>query len=116
MQQDGIQSQAVAKFQRIAPRKARLVLDLIRGKSVPEARTILQFSDRAAAETILKVVNSAASNAENNHQANAEDLTIVACFADEGPTLKRIRPRARGMAYRIRKRTSHITVVVGTKE
>ncbi len=111
-----MQSQAIAKFQRIAPRKARLVLDLIRGKSVSDARAILKFSDRAAAETVLKVLNSAVSNAEHTHKANADDLTVIAAFADEGPTLKRIRPRARGQAFRINKRTSHITVVVGTKE
>ena len=111
-----MQAQAIARFQRVAPRKARLVADLIRGKSVPEARQILQFSDRAAAEVVLKVLNSAVANADYVNQTQAEDLFVTKIFVDEGPTLKRIRPRAQGRAYRIRKRTSHITVVVGTKE
>ena len=111
-----MQAKAVARFQRVAPRKARLVIDLIRGKSVVEARQILQFSDRAAAEIILKALNSAVANAEYTNQTQAEDLYVQEIFVDEGPTLKRIRPRAQGRAYRIRKRTSHITVVVGTKE
>ena len=111
-----MEAKAIARFQRVAPRKARLVIDLVRGKSVTQARQILQFSDRAAAETVLKVVNSAVANAEHTHQTQAEDLVITSIFADDGPTLKRIRPRAQGRAFRIRKRTSHITVVVGTKE
>jgi len=111
-----METQAVARFQRVAPRKARLVADLIRGKSVSEARQILQFSDRAAAEIVLKVLNSAVANADYTSQTQAEDLFVTRIFVDEGPTLKRIRPRAQGRAFRIRKRTSHITVVVGTKE
>ena len=111
-----MEARAVAKFQRVAPRKARLVIDLVRGKSVEEARQIMQFSDRAAAEVVLKVLNSAVANAENKSQAQPEDLIVKEIYADEGPTLKRIRPRAQGRAFRIRKRTSHITVVVGTKE
>jgi len=111
-----MEAQAVARFQRVAPRKARLVADLIRGKSVPEARQILQFSDRAAAEIVLKALNSAVANADYTTQTQAEDLFVTRIFVDEGPTLKRIRPRAQGRAFRIRKRTSHITVVVGTKE
>jgi len=111
-----VEARAVAKFQRVAPRKARLVIDLVRGKSVEEARQIMQFSDRAAAEVVLKVLNSAVANAENKSQAQPEDLIVKEIYADEGPTLKRIRPRAQGRAFRIRKRTSHITVVVGTKE
>jgi large subunit ribosomal protein L22 len=111
-----MEARAIAKFQRVAPRKARLVIDLVRGKSIEEARSILQFSDRAAAEVVLKVVNSAVANAEHASQTQPEDLVIKQIFADEGPTLKRIRPRAQGRAFRIRKRTSHITVVVGTKE
>jgi len=111
-----VEAKAVARFQRVAPRKARLVIDLVRGKSVEEARQILQFSDRAAAEIVLKVLNSAVANAEYKNQTQPEDLIIKEIYADDGPTLKRIRPRAQGRAFRIRKRTSHITVVVGTKE
>ncbi|MCL2491204.1 MAG: 50S ribosomal protein L22 [Coriobacteriia bacterium] len=111
-----MQAKAVARFQRVAPRKARLVADLIRGKSVDEARQILQFSDRAAAEIVLKALNSAVANAEYTNQTQPEDLYVSEIYVDDGPTLKRIRPRAQGRAFRIRKRTSHITVVVGTKE
>ncbi|MCL2818535.1 MAG: 50S ribosomal protein L22 [Actinomycetia bacterium] len=111
-----MEAKAVARFQRVAPRKARLVADLIRGKSVAEARQILQFSDRAAAEIVLKALNSAVANAEYTTQTQAEDLHVLEIYVDDGPTLKRIRPRAQGRAFRIRKRTSHITVVVGTKE
>ena len=98
---------------RFSAYKARQVLDLIRGKSVAEARTILQFSDRAAAETVLKVLESAVANAGNNNDIPPEELFVSACYADEGPTMKRWRPRARGRATRIRKRTCHITVIVG---
>lgn len=98
---------------RFSAYKARQVLDLIRGKSVAEARTILEFSDRAAAETVLKVLESAVANAGNNNDIPPEELFVSACYADEGPTMKRWRPRARGRATRIRKRTCHITVIVG---
>ena len=98
---------------RMSASKARLVLDLIRGKSVAEARTILQFSERDAATTIAKVLDSAVANAANNNDIPPEELFVSACFADEGPTMKRWRPRARGRATRIRKRTCHITVIVG---
>ena len=93
--------------------KARAVLDLIRGKSVAEARTILQFSDRGAAEPIAKVLDSAVANAANNNDIPPEELFVATAYADEGPTLKRWRPRARGRATRIRKRTCHITIIVG---
>jgi large subunit ribosomal protein L22 len=93
--------------------KAREVLDLIRGKSVSEARTILEFCNREAAEVIVKVLDSAVANAGNNNDIPPEELFVSACFADEGPTMKRWRPRARGRATRIRKRTCHITVIVG---
>ena len=89
------------------------MLELIRGKSVAEARTILQFCDRAAAEPIAKVLDSAVANAANNNDIPPEELFVTTCYADEGPTLKRWRPRARGRATRIRKRTCHITVIVG---
>jgi large subunit ribosomal protein L22 len=98
---------------RFSAYKAREVLDLIRGKSVGEARNILQFCDRAAADTVKKVLDSAVANAANNNDIPPEELFVAACYADEGPTLKRWRPRARGRATRIRKRTCHITVIVG---
>src|SRR5207342_663388 len=104
--------QAVAKFVRISPRKARLVTDNIRGRSVPEARTILAFTQRAAAIEIEKVLRSAVANAETNPLLhwNGDDLVISATYADEGPTLKRWKPRARGRVNRIFKRTCHITI------
>ena len=106
--------QATAKFVRISPRKARLVTDNIRGRSVPEARTILAFTERAAAVEIEKVLRSAVANAESNPELhwNGDDLVVAAVFVDEGPTLKRWRARARGRVARIRKRTCHITIQV----
>ena len=104
--------QAVAKFVRISPRKARLVADHIRGRSVPEARSILAFTPRAAAHEIEKVLRSAIANAESNPNLhwNGDDLYVKAVFVDEGPTIKRWRARARGRVNRIFKRTCHITV------
>ena len=104
--------QAVAKFVRVSPRKARLVADHIRGRSVPEARAILAFTPRAAAREVEKVLRSAVANAESNPNRhwNGDDLYVKAVFVDEGPTIKRWRPRARGRVARIRKRTCHITV------
>lgn len=93
--------------------KAREVLDLIRNKPVGEARTILQFSERGASVDIMKVLDSAVANAGNNNDIPPEELFVAACYADEGPTMKRWRPRARGRATRIRKRTCHITIIVG---
>ncbi len=107
---------AQARFVRVSPRKARIVIDLIRGKSVEQAQEILRFTNRGIAETVEKVLNSAVANAENNHHLRAEGLVVKAAYADEGPTLKRIRPRAKGSAARIRKRTSHITIVVAPRE
>ena len=106
--------QAVAKFVRVSPRKARLVTDNIRGRSVPEARTILAFTDRAAAVEIEKVLSSAVANAESNPALHwhGDDLVVHAVTVDEGPTLKRWRARARGRTSRIMKRTCHITVQV----
>ena len=98
---------------RMSATKARVVLDLIRGKSVAEARTILQFSERGAADVIIKVLDSAVANAANNNDIPPEELFVATAYADEGPTLKRWRPRARGRATRIRKRTCHITIIVG---
>ncbi|MBW8742167.1 MAG: 50S ribosomal protein L22 [Acidobacteria bacterium] len=102
--------QAQAKFVRSSARKARLVADLIRGRSVPEARTILAFSSRAVARDVEKVLHSAVSNAEANHQLVGDNMFVSAAYADEGPTMKRWRARARGRVARIRKRTCHITV------
>jgi len=104
-------SKAIAKYLRISPRKARIVVGLVRGKSVEEARTVLQFSTRAASEEILKVLNSAVANAENKDDSiKADMLYVSAIFVDEGPTLKRIRAGAKGMAKRINKRTCHVTI------
>jgi large subunit ribosomal protein L22 len=104
--------QAVAKFVRVSPRKARLVADHIRGRSVPEARSILAFTPRAAAREIDKVLRSAVANAESNPNRhwNGDELYVKAVFVDDGPTIKRWRARARGRVNRIFKRTCHITV------
>ena len=107
---------AVARFVRVAPRKARVVVDLVRGKSVSDAREILAFTNRAVAETVEKTLNSAVANAEHNNHLRADSLVVKRAFVDEGPTLKRIRPRAKGSASRIRKRTSHITIIVAPRE
>jgi large subunit ribosomal protein L22 len=101
---------AVAKWVRMSPRKARLVVDHIRGRSVPEARTVLAFTQRAAAVEIEKVLRSAVANAEANHDLVGDDLLVSAVYVDEGPVLKRFRARARGRAARIRKPTCHITI------
>ena len=111
-----MEAKAVAKYVRVSPRKARVVIDQVRGKDVVRAREILRFSERAIAETIEKVLNSAVANAEHNNHLRAETLFVKKAFVDEGPTLKRIRPRAKGSASRIRKRTSHITIIVAPKE
>ncbi|MBM3258662.1 MAG: 50S ribosomal protein L22 [Candidatus Sericytochromatia bacterium] len=97
----------------MSPRKARRVIDLIRGKSVEEARTILQFLPQLAARTVVKVLDSAVANAEHNRGLHRRDLVVTAAFADGGPTMKRFQPHAQGRAFQILKRTSHITVVVG---
>ena len=101
---------AEAKWVRSSPRKARLVVDHIRGRTVPEARTVLAFSERAVAREVEKVLKSAVANAEANHGLAGDDLVVSAAYVDEGPTLKRWRARARGRVARIRKRTCHITV------
>ncbi len=105
-------TRAVLRYARLSPYKVREVLDLVRGKPVHEAEDILRFSERDAALVVGKVLHSAVSNAENNDELDPEELYVSACFADEGTTIKRWRPRARGRATRIRKRTSHITVIV----
>jgi large subunit ribosomal protein L22 len=103
---------AAAKWLRISPRKARLVVEHIRGRTVPEARTVLAFTERAAAREIEKLLRSAVANAEANHNLIGDDLVVKAAFVDEGPTIKRWRARARGRSARIHKRTCHITVTL----
>jgi ribosomal protein L22 len=112
---DTMKVRAQAKWVRTSARKARLVLDHIRGRSVPEARTILAFTPRAAATDIAKVLRSAVANAEANHGLDGDDLVVEAAYADEGPTLKRWKPRARGRVNRIRKRTCHVTLVLSER-
>ena len=107
---------ARAKYVRTAPRKARLVIDHIRGKDVDQARAILIHTPRGASRDVLKLLDSAIANAENNHDLVADDLKIGRAYVDEGPTLKRYRPRALGRATRIRKRTSHMTIELVSKE
>ena len=97
---------------RISPRKVGIVCDLIRGKSVAQATAILMNTPKSASEPLLKLLKSAAANAENNHQMDPEKLYVAEVFANGGPILKRIRPRAQGRAFRINKRTSHVTIVV----
>ena len=112
VEDDRMRVRAQAKWVRTSARKARLVLDHIRGRSVPEARTILAFTTRAAATDIEKVLRSAVANAEANHGLDGDELVVEAAYADEGPTLKRWKPRARGRVNRIRKRTCHVTLVL----
>jgi large subunit ribosomal protein L22 len=107
---------AVAKWVRMSPRKARLVAEHIRGRSVPEARTVLAFTPRAAAREVEKVLRSAVANAEANHNLVGDELVVSSAFVDEGPVLKRWRARARGRAARIRKPMCHITVVLTRPE
>jgi large subunit ribosomal protein L22 len=107
-----VATKATARYLRGSASKARQVLDLIRGLDVRRADEVLQFTDRGAAQEVRKVLASAVANAVHNDNQDADELFVLACFADEGPTLKRFRPRARGRASRIRKRTSHITVIV----
>ncbi|NLT34871.1 MAG: 50S ribosomal protein L22 [Gaiellales bacterium] len=107
---------ATAKYIRVAPRKARLIVDLIRGRSVRDAKAILSLTPRGAAPVVGKVLASAIANAENNNSLSADDLYVAKAYVDEGPTLKRFRPRAMGRASRIRKRTSHITVCVDERK
>ena len=107
---------AQAKYIRQSPFKVRRVLDLVRGLPVDDARDVLTFTNRRAAGTVLKVLDSAVANAEHNFALDEEDLFVSEAYADEGPTLKRYRPRARGRATPIHKRTSHITIVVADEE
>ncbi len=111
-----MEAKAHLRYIRISPRKVQIVCDLIRGKSVAQAVAILSNTPKAAAEPLLKLVKSAAANAENNHQMDPEKLYVSETFANPGPIIKRFMPRAQGRAYRINKRTSHVTVVVKEKE
>ena len=108
-------AKAHAKYIRISPRKVKIVADLIRCKSLPQATAILMTTPKAASEPLLKLMNSAAANAENNHGMDPEKLYVAEVFATPGPILKRIMPRAQGRAYRINKRTSHVTISVAEK-
>ena len=110
-----MESKAVAKYVRIAPRKVRVVMDLIRGKNVAEAFAILKFTPKAGADLVEKVLRSAVANAENNFDMDVDKLYVKTAFVDQGPTLKRIHPRSRGQAFKILKRTSHVTVIVDEK-
>ncbi|GLB64723.1 50S ribosomal protein L22 [Dietzia sp. NCCP-2495] len=107
-----LSARATAKFVRVTPMKARRVIDLIRGKDAADALNILRFAPQAASEPVAKVLASAIANAENNLDLDPRTLVVTTAYADEGPTLKRFQPRAQGRAFRIRKRTSHITVEV----
>jgi large subunit ribosomal protein L22 len=107
---------ASARYVRVAPRKARLIADQIRGLHIDKARALLEFSPRGAAEDIRKLIESAASNAENNHDLIADEMRIAEITVDEGPTLRRFRPRALGRASRINKRTSHIAVALSPED
>jgi large subunit ribosomal protein L22 len=106
---------AKARFVRVSPSKARRVIDLVRGKPVSEALEILRWAPQAASQPVAKVIASAAANAENNNGLDPATLVVATVYADDGPTAKRIRPRAQGRAFRIRRRTSHITVVVESR-
>ena len=107
-----VRARAVARYVRMSPTKVRRVIALVKGRPLQEALDILRFSPQAAAEPVYKVIASAAANAENNLDIDRDTLVVALLTADEGPTLKRIRPRAQGRAFRIRKRTSHITAEV----
>ena len=108
-----MEARATLRYARISPRKVSIVMDLIRNKPLAEAQAILQYTPKAACEPLLKLVNSAAANAENNFDMDRNNLYVAECYV--GPTLKRIMPRAQGRAYRILKRTSHMTVVLKEK-
>jgi large subunit ribosomal protein L22 len=109
------EAKSIARFVRIAPRKVQLVIDLIRGKQVGEAIAILRHTPKAASPIVEKVLNSAIANAEHNYSMDPNSLVISQTFVNQGPTMKRFRPRAMGRASRINKRTSHITIVVSEK-
>lgn len=110
------EAKSIARYVRIAPRKVRIVADLIRGKDIDDALAILRFTPKRGAVILEKVLRSAVANAENNFDMNVDNLFVSTCFVDQGPTLKRIHPRSRGQAFSILKHTSHITVIVKEKE
>lgn len=111
-----MEARAQLNYARISPRKVKIVCDLIRGKDTKTAAAILMQTPKAASELMIKVLNSAVANAENNHQMDPDNLYVSETFANPGPILKRGRPRAQGRMFRINKRTSHITIVVKEKE
>lgn len=107
-----MEAKAIAKHIRISPRKVRIVIDLIRGKNVGEAYAILKHTPKVGSEVVIKVLKSAIANAEHNCELNVDKLFVSAAYVDQGPTMKRIHPRSRGQAFKILKRTSHVTLVV----
>ncbi|MDO7788920.1 50S ribosomal protein L22 [Desulforamulus aquiferis] len=111
-----MEAKAIAKFIRVSPRKARMVVDLIRGKKLEEALAILRYTPNKATEAVTKAVKSAAANAEHNYEMDKDELIISQIYVDQGPTLKRFQPRAMGRADVMRRKTSHITVVVSDKK
>ena len=111
-----LEAKAILRYARISSRKVKIVADLIRGKKVDEALAIVKFTPKASSEIIEKLLKSAIANAENNHGMNRGNLIVSEIYANQGPTLKRIRPAAKGSAVRIRKRTSHITIILREKE
>lgn len=110
-----MEAKAIARYVRIAPRKLRIVIDLIRGKAVGEAFAILKHTPKVGSEVIEKLLRSAVANAEHNYDMNVDNLIVSSCFIDQGPTMKRIHPRFRGQAFKILKRSSHVTVAVKEK-
>ena len=111
-----MEARAYLRNARIAPRKVQIVLDLIRNKPAKQALAILKYTTKAACEPVEKLLKSAIANAENNHNMDANSLYVAECFVGQGPTMKRVRPRAQGRAYRVLKRTSNITIVVKEQE
>ena len=107
-----MEAKSIAKYVRIAPRKVRIVIDLIRGKDVTEALAVLKTTPKVASGVIYKVLKSAIANAEHNYDMNSDALYVSAAYVDQGPTMKRVHPRSRGQAFKILKRSSHVTVVV----
>lgn len=107
-----MEAKAIARHIRIAPRKIRIVIDLIRGKNIGDAYAILKHTPKIGSEILLKLLESAIANAEHNYNMNSDKLYVAAAYVDQGPTLKRIHPRSRGQAFKILKRSSHVTVVV----
>ena len=110
------EARATLKYARISSRKVKIVADLIRGKNVDEALSIVKFTPKASSEIIEKLLKSAIANAENNHNMRHENLYVAEIYANQGPTLKRIRPAAKGSAVRIRKRTSHVTIILKERD